>query len=314
MENPNVFKSNYWLTRIVAEVRRQDGKPYPPKTIHQLLAALQRKMLDKKPDTPKFLDRHECGFRDLMRTCDSVYRDLHSKGIGTDVRHTLTFSVEDEEKLWVTGVLGDASPKSLQRAVFYYIGKRFCVRGGEEQRKLGHSQFQRTERPDSYTYVEHGSKNRSGGLAQLRQENKCVPCYSIPDKAPRCLVFLLDLYLRKLPKYAFEHDVLYCRPKIKMPLDGPWYDPVPVGRNKLGSMVKEMCENAGIAPRTNHSLRATGATALFHADVPERIIQKTTGHRSLDSLRTYERISTEQQEAVSRVMMSTQSTSFADEF
>ena len=99
-----------------------------------------------------------------------------------------------------------------------------------------------------------------------------------------------------------------------MPLDGPWYDPVPVGRNKLGSMVKEMCEDAGIAPRTNHSLRATGATALFHADVPERIIQKTTGHRSLDSLRTYERISTKQQEAVSRVMMSTQSTSFADEF
>ena len=78
-------------------------------------------MLDKKPDTPKFLDRHECGFRDLMRTCDSVYRDLHSKGIGTDVHHTLTFSAEDEEKLWETGVLGDASPKSLQRAVFYYI-------------------------------------------------------------------------------------------------------------------------------------------------------------------------------------------------
>ena len=97
-----------------------------------------------------------------------------------------------------------------------------------------------------------------------------------------------------------------------MPLDGPWYDAVPVGSHKLGSMVKEICEDAGIAPRMNHSLRATGATALFQADVPERIIQKTTGHRSLDSLRTFERISTEQQEAVSQVIMSTQSTSFTD--
>ena len=199
----------------------------------------------------------------------------------------LFFSNEHEGKLWETGVLGDASPRSLQRAVFYYIGKRFCIRGGDEQRKLGPSQFLRTENPDCYTYVEHGSKNRNGGVAQLRQENKCVPCYSIPEKAPRCLVFLLDLYLSKLPKYAFEHDILYCRPKPKMPLDGPWYDPVPVGRNKLGSMDKEMCNDAEITPRMNHSLRATGATTLFQADVPERIIQKTTGHRLLDSLQTY---------------------------
>ena len=35
-------KLNYWLVRFVAEVRRQDEKPYPPKTIHQLLAALQQ--------------------------------------------------------------------------------------------------------------------------------------------------------------------------------------------------------------------------------------------------------------------------------
>ena len=105
--------------------------------------------------------------RDLMHTCDSVYHDLHSQGIGTDVRHIHTFSAEDEEKLWETGVLGDASPKSLQRAVFYYVGKRFCIRGGKERQKLGPSQFQRTEHPDCYTYVEHGSKNRSGGLTQL---------------------------------------------------------------------------------------------------------------------------------------------------
>ena len=26
LNNPNVFKLNYWLTRFVAEVRRQDGK------------------------------------------------------------------------------------------------------------------------------------------------------------------------------------------------------------------------------------------------------------------------------------------------
>ena len=32
--------------------------------------------------------------------------------------------------------------------------------------------------------------------------------------------------------------------------------------------------------KTNHSLRATGATALFSAGVPERLIRDVTGHQS----------------------------------
>jgi integrase len=35
---------------------------------------------------------------------------------------------------------------------------------------------------------------------------------------------------------------------------------------------------------TNHSLRATGATRLFEANVPEKLIQERTGHRSIDAL------------------------------
>ena len=44
---------------------------------------------------------------------------------------------------------------------------------------------------------------------------------------------------------------------------------------------------------------------LFQAEVPERIIQKTTGHRSLESLCTNEHNSNDQQQAVSQVMMLT---------
>ena len=78
-------------------------------------------------------------------------------------------------------------------------------------------------------------------------------------------------------------------------------------------MVKDMCVEAGMPQRSNHSLRATGATSLFQSNVPEHIIQKTTGHRSTCALRMYERVSTEQQQAVSRVMMSREPTSFQAE-
>ena len=94
----------------------------------------------------------------------------------------------------------------------YFLGKRFCIRGGDEQRGLGPSQFRRSSDPDCYTYVEHGSKNRVGGVAELRIENKVVPCYSVPENGEKCLVSLLDTYLNKLPGFAFDKDILYCRP------------------------------------------------------------------------------------------------------
>ena len=65
-----------------------------------------------------------------------------------------------------------------------------------------------------------------------------------------------------------------------------------------------MYQKTGIENRSNHSLRVTGTTCLFNAGVPEKIIQKTTGHRSLSALRDYERVSSEQHQAVSCVLMS----------
>ncbi len=154
--------------------------------------------------------------------------------------------------------------------------------------------------------MEHGSKNRSGGLAQLQIENKRVPCYAVPEMNPICLVFLLNKYFEKLPLFAFKNDVLYCHPKLFKPADDhvQWYENSPVGKNKLGCMIKEMCKEAKISPKTNHSLRATGATSMFQSNVPEKIIQNTTGHRSLESLRRYEKTSVEQNQAVSKVLMS----------
>ena len=56
-------------------------------------------------------------------------------------------------------------------------------------------------------------------------------------------------------------------------------------------------------------MRASGATAMFRKNIPERVIQKVTGHRSLHSLRAYERISTSQHTEVSKVLKNNQTKS-----
>ena len=78
----------------------------------------------------------------------------------------------------------------------------------------------------------------------------------------------------------------------------------PVGRNTLSTMLQSMFNEIGIYGKTNHCLRATGATRLFEANVPEKLIQDRTGHRSIGALRQYEHTSTQQQQAVSSVIAS----------
>ena len=68
-------------------------------------------------------------------------------------------------------------------------------------------------------------------------------------------------------------------------------------------MLRDTCAEAGVqGHKTNHSLRATRASELFAAGVPERIIQECTGHRSLKALHTYEPTSAKQHQAVSEIL------------
>ena len=291
-----------WLSHFVAETRNGKGEEYTPATIHQLLASLLRHMRNHNPDTPNFMDKKNTQFQGLHGTLDNVFRKLHENGIGAKVRHAEVITKDEENQLWDSGVIGTDSPRSLQNAVFYYNGKNFCLRGGEECRQLKISQIQRVHSPDGYIYHEFVSKNRQGTFWQLHLANKEVPIYACPTAGDRCHVRLLDLYLQKLPSEAIEKDIFYVRPLKKIPSDpsSPWYTSAPIGRITLDKKkVNVVCRNAGLeGHKTNHSLRATGATEMYRGNVPEKLIQERTGHRSLKSLRVYERSTDEQHRAV----------------
>lgn len=97
--------------------------------------------------------------------------------------------------------------------------------------------------------------------------------------------------------------MFYLRPKKVGGPGTPWYDCVPVGREKLRTYMETMRKDAGITEKkTNHSLRATGASALFNAGVPEKLIRDVTGHRS-NALQLYERPTVQQKQSVSRVLV-----------
>ena len=307
LESASAEEISKWLAHYVAETRNTRGEPYPPKTIYQLLTGILRHLRLTQPhNCPNFLDRSDMRFIKLHNAIDNVFKQLRKDGIGSGSKHAEIVTKVEENQLWEAGVLGTSDPKTLLHTVFYLNGKNFCLRGGQEHRELKISQLTRVSCPqEGYIYTENASKNRSGGFAQLSVEHKVVPVYASTAGPERCHVQILDLYLSKLPTEAIQADNFYVRPLQSVPkiASKPWFSAVPVGRNTLTSMFREMCAEAGVqGHKTNHSLRATGASELFAAGVPERIIQERTGHRSLKALRTYERTSAKQHQAVSEIL------------
>ena len=303
-----------WLCRFVAETRKADGGEYTPRSIYLLLAGLSTEKIRQSNPKESINIFTDARFKELRNVCDSVFKRLHQKGVGSETKSTPVLTQLEEDKLWESGVLNLNTPVGVLRAVFFYNGKSFCLRGGQEQRGLKLSQITKSvesvggENVSCYTYREFGSKNRQGGFSSLNSDNKVVKQYENLSGSGPCHVKILDIYLSKLPTKAKENDVFYLTPLPKRPPDGtkPWYTITPVGKNRLNGLLKEMCAEAGLSKDfSNHSLRAYGATTLFQAKVPEKLIQMRTGHKSIEALRCYERTSETQLLDVSHVVCNT---------
>ena len=195
---------------------------------------------------------------------------MHRKGIGAVRWQSEIITITEELSLWDSDVLRMHSLSALLNSVFFYNGLNFVLRCGEEHRQLKISQLLFADdvvhpsNPRTTTscvkYVEHESKNCPGGRHQLNLENKGVVQYAQAQVGERCHVYLLKLYLSKLPKCAVEQDAFYWNPRKEIPPDNePCYTRNVVGHNVLDKMLKNMFIESGLNAehKSNHSLRAT---------------------------------------------------------
>ena len=207
-----------------------------------------------------------------------------------------------------------ATPKTLQRTVFFYVGLNFVLRGVQEQYDLIPSQFvrvpqdmQRYNESVYYEYREYISKNNQHRFKDINSKNKTVKAFALPGN-DRCVVKLLDKYLSLLPSDA---SYFYMRAKDKAPPNPSVssFANQRVGINVLKNMLPELSEKAGIQVKyTNHSLRATAITRMFNGEVEEKVIAETSGHKSLKALRSYEHTCKQKLQNVSRVINETRNT------
>jgi hypothetical protein len=119
---------------------------------------------------------------------DNLIKSLRSKGIGSSSSPEYLM-----KRRRSSGVFSTTTHKGLLRAAFYYCGKCFFLRGGMEHRNLALSQLERLQEPDRYVYRENFSKNKQGGIRQLKLEHKLVTMFANPSVKEKCPVNILDI-------------------------------------------------------------------------------------------------------------------------
>lgn len=102
----------------MSETRKANGEEYTPRSLYLIQAGLQRHLRQVRPseDLNIFQD---ASFKLLKNVCDSLFKRLHSKGIGTETKATPVISANEEDKLWESGVINMDTPQGLLRGVFF---------------------------------------------------------------------------------------------------------------------------------------------------------------------------------------------------
>ena len=78
------------------------------------------------------MDQRDHRFNDLNGALKSVFCKLRENGVSAVVKHASIVTPQEEELLRSMGTIGTSLTLSLQRAIFYYVGKVFCLRGRKE--------------------------------------------------------------------------------------------------------------------------------------------------------------------------------------
>ena len=279
---------DYWFSRFIIEARRKDGTPYPPNTLVGISTGIQRYLREDCGRLEVHLLKEEDpSFFNFRAQLDQRMKELTKQGIGIHRNRADPITTEDEEQLWDSGTLNMDTAQGLSYAVFFYNCKLFGFRGGDEHRNLEVNQYEViTDQDGNQKLVFYGrsAKNLQGGLKQRKIEAKAIEQHGDPSN-PRCVVKLFEKYLSSVPK------------------EGPFYrrtggDGSPdflesvIGKNPLGSYMKQMFTKAGICMKNrnirNHSGKVTLCTNLYKENYDDQAICARSGHRS-NAVRDYKR-------------------------
>ena len=295
------------MSKYFISVRKQDGTEYEPCTLSGFQRSFQRHLHDKGSPI-NILKNNE--FSKSREVLTAKQKNLVCQGKGNCPNATRELTEAEEDTLFENDQFGVQDPKSLQRALWWFLSLHFGWRSRDESRKLCWGDVGLANDPETNSKylvrkAERGSKTRTGqdGGHQRAFEPKA---YASKNKS-RCPVEFYKAFQSHRPGPMLDPDAPFYLAinHRRKPNDKVWYLDRPLGKSEIGKFLKDAFAAAKLDDTnkvSNHSVRRTSVGRLLEADVQPNFVAQLSGHKNLKSLDSYHSASLKQQREMSAVL------------
>ena len=169
----------------------------------------------------------------------------------------------------------------------------FGLRGLQEHYPLMITDFATgfdDEGNEYFTFSERRTKTRNEGLKPKEGQKKLK---MFATSGLRCIVELFKQYKLRRPEQLRNKGKFYFQP-INIPVTEVWFKILPMGKNSIGDLMKEMKLNSPLKDLcpdkslTNHMARKTVVMTLQSQGVQRSDIISITGHTTIRGLDAYD--------------------------
>ncbi|XP_031572245.1 uncharacterized protein LOC116306345 [Actinia tenebrosa] len=260
------------LYRFYAEARSKAGQGYSRSTLLGFRNAMERHLASEGryvsiTKNPSFHKSNKM----LESKLKSLRRENKEK-----VQHKPVVEAADIDKIKESPFMSPTTPDGLLR-IKDAVGCDYALMSHQE-----------------------ATRNHQGGYGDTNEVLTRLYSTNTEGDAYWCL----KLYISKL---NLLQEAFFQKPKQLINAADPvWYENKPLGVNSLAKMMKNISIGANLSKvYTNHSVRSTSITTLSNSGVPSRHIMAISGHKSEQSLVSYNsRPSTSQIKRFSEIISS----------
>ena len=301
LSNMEPEKLDTELGTWLMDLKKADGSLYEPGSVVSYYGSIKRKLeqLNYKCDIGQ-----DPIFKLSRKVLSSKKKELKRSGHGNLPKKAEPLQTGDEKLLWETGQFGISGGEQLQNFIWYSVTKGFGFRGVQESKSLkwGDVTLKTGETGEFIEFNERTTKTRNGESGHRAFQPKIFA-----TNTDKCPVTAYKLFAKKRPESMLLPDAPFFISPITSPInDEIWYKNLPMGINKLASIMKTMANKAGLKGRfTNHSVRKTMCSNLLHSGVHPNDVAQLSGHKNVASLNSYATASMQKQLEMSNILNST---------
>ena len=133
-----LFELKFCLSWFVLEIRKKDGEPHPSNTLYQIICSLWCNLRETgRADVNLFTNPAFHGFHS---TLDGEIKCLNATGNNVSKWQAQPITVEQENRLWEMGFLGDYNVNVLLKTLVFQVV--FSLHQEVRMNTGGHSLFQ----------------------------------------------------------------------------------------------------------------------------------------------------------------------------